>query len=238
MIDFSDIDFIYFDLDDTVWDFSANSPVSLRHVYDCYGFAQYAGSYEAFRDVYLPKNAELWELYHYGKIDKEYLESERFRHAIATIGDPRASDAAFCAGVNDEYLRYLATLPTAVEGAKEVLEYLHERGIPLGILSNGFAGIQQQKLRSAGLLGYFKEIVLSDEVGVTKPLPGIFQYAERCAGCEPMRIMMVGDNYEADIEGAASRGWRTVFFDRKYIASTINTDKAQYIIHKLTDLIS
>ncbi|MDE6716095.1 MAG: YjjG family noncanonical pyrimidine nucleotidase [Muribaculaceae bacterium] len=235
MIDYTDIDFIYFDLDDTVWDFSANSPVSLRHVYDFYGFEQYAGSYDAFRDLYLPKNAELWDLYHYGKIDKEFLESERFRHTIAGIGDSRAEDSAFCAAVNEEYLRYLATLPTAVPGAREVLEDLYRKGMPLGILSNGFAGIQQQKLRSAGLLHYFKEIVLSDEVGVTKPLPGIFEFATRKAGTAPHRIMMIGDNYEADIVGAHTQGWKTVYFDRK--AAAPNPTVADYTIRNLSELI-
>lgn len=235
MIDFTDIDFIYFDLDDTIWDFSANSPVSLRHVYDYYGFERYAGSYDAFRDLYLPKNAELWDLYHYGKIDKEFLESERFRHTIAGIGDGRAEDLAFCAAVNEEYLRYLATLPTVVEGAKEVLDNLYNRGIPLGILSNGFAGIQQQKLRSAGLMHYFREIVLSDEVGVTKPLPGIFEFATRRAGTSPHRIMMVGDNYEADIAGAHSQGWKTVFYDRKGV--TLSKSVADYTIYSLREML-
>lgn len=216
IMDFNDIDFIYLDLDDTLWDFSANSPVSLHHVYDCFGFNRYATSYEQFRDAYLPKNMELWELYHYGKIDKDFLETERFRFTIEAIGDPRASDADFCAGVNDEYLRYLATLPGLVSGARELLGRIKSRGIPMGILSNGFAGIQQQKMISGGIDSYFREVVLSDEVGVTKPLSGIFDFAVRRAGTSPERILMIGDNYDADIVGAHNAGWKTLFFNRKH----------------------
>lgn len=232
---FSDIEFVYFDLDDTLWDFSANSPISLAHVYHHFNLGKYAPDYDTFRNLYINKNAELWNLYHYGKVDKDFLEVERFRYPLAMIGDPRAADIAFCAGVNSEYLRFLATLPTLVDGAEAVVKALCEAMIPLGILSNGFAGIQQQKLRSAGILQYFKHIVLSDDIGITKPLPGIFQAAEKIADTHSHNIIMIGDNYEADILGANMLGWKTIFFNRKNVVIPENI--ADYTITSLLELI-
>ena len=78
MIDKTKIKTVFVDVDDTVWWFTENSKLSLRHVYDAFGLAAWQPSYERFRDIYLSKNAELWNLYHHGKIKKDFLVTERF----------------------------------------------------------------------------------------------------------------------------------------------------------------
>ena len=58
---------------------------------------------------------------------------------------------------------------------REALEYLAS-SYNLYILSNGFRELQEQKMRSAGVEGYFKKIVLSEDIGVHKPFPEIFLF--------------------------------------------------------------
>ena len=53
--------------------------------------------------------------------------------------------------------------------AYEVLEYLAGK-YNLYILSNGFQELQCHKMRSAGIDRFFKKIVLSDDIGILKPL--------------------------------------------------------------------
>ena len=86
MKDWSNIKTVFVDLDDTIWWFTENSKVALRHVYDRFGLAKYSPEYNHFRDIYAAKNHELWDLYHYGKIEKDFLVTERFRYTLEQIG--------------------------------------------------------------------------------------------------------------------------------------------------------
>lgn len=203
---------VFVDLDDTVWWFSENSLAALRHVYDVYGLERLA-DYGTFDRHYHDINSRLWELYHYGKIEKSYLVEERFRYALEKIGYPKGKIGGLGAEMNEEYLRYLALQPLLVPGAMEMLAYLSER-YDVNVLSNGFKGVQQQKLRSGGIDGYIHRVVLSDDCGITKPLRGIFDYALEVCGAEAASSVMIGDNYDTDVCGAKRAGWRTVLLNR------------------------
>ena len=115
------IEAVFIDLDDTLWDFTASSAVALRHVYDTYCIERWSGAYDVFRDLYKAKNKELWDLYHYGKIEKTFLVEERFRFPLLKIGYDGNDIDRFAADINTEYLRYLALQPNIVDGAIELL---------------------------------------------------------------------------------------------------------------------
>lgn len=57
-----------------------------------------------------------------------------------------------------------------------------------------------------GLSGYFRRVLLSSEVGASKPHPRMFQAALGVAGCEPQACVHVGDDRKCDIEGARQAG--------------------------------
>ena len=116
--------------------------------------------------------------------------------------------------LNDRYLDVLAQQKNLVPGAVELLEYLTKRGYPLYILSNGFAEVQSRKLESGGIAYYFKRLILSDEIGVTKPDRRLFDYALQIVGAEASETLIVGDNYDADILGAMNAGWSAIYFNR------------------------
>ena len=126
MIDKTKIKTVFLDIDDTVWWFTENSKVSLRHVYDHFGLSAYEPSYEVFRDIYLTKNHQLWQLYHHGKIEKDYLITERFRFTLSELG-VSARLETLAKEIDDEYLRFLAEQRILVPGARELLEYLNAR---------------------------------------------------------------------------------------------------------------
>lgn len=204
---------VFIDLDDTVWWFTENSKLSLRHVFDHFAMDSFCHSYDSFKTVYLAKNKELWELYHHGKITKDFLTTERFRYTLEQTGY-KGDCLAMGATIDKEYLHFLSLQPTLVPGARELLEYLNARGYDVNILSNGFKQVQAQKLASAGVSHLIHHIVLSDDCGITKPLPGIFEYALRVCNALADTSVMIGDNYEADVCGAHAAGWRTIFFNK------------------------
>lgn len=207
---------IFLDVDDTLWWFTENSKVALEQTFHDYGGEYWPCDYDAFHAVYLRHNDELWQQYHHGLIDKEVLVAERFKRTLIEVGcEPECDELS--QQMNDYYLEVLAQQPTLVPGARHLLEHLVDRGYDVNVLSNGFKGVQQQKLVSGGIDHLIHHVVLSDDCGITKPLPGIYDYAQRVCWCLPEETLMIGDNPDTDIQGAKRAGWSTIYFNLRGI---------------------
>ncbi len=120
--------YLFIDLDDTIWDFRANSMLALRQVYDELELAKAIPDYERFRSRYVATNHELWELYHHNKVSKEFLIVERFARPFREEGSQLGNDTAFLSQLNTRYLNVLAEQKTLVPGAIELLDYLTAKG--------------------------------------------------------------------------------------------------------------
>lgn len=203
---------VFVDIDDTVWWTAENSKVALRELFSEFGLGSYCG-YADFYESYISKNNELWGLYHQALITTEYLKTERFAYVLRLIGW-RGDVSSMSVDLNERYLDLLSQKSLLLPGAREMMEYLWER-YDVNALSNGFKSVQERKLRAGGILQYVNRLILSEDCGITKPLPGIFEYALRECNAEASTTVMIGDNYDADIVGAHNAGWRTIFFNLK-----------------------
>lgn len=226
---FDDIYTIFVDLDDTIWDFTANSKVALKAVYERYQLDNQC-SYDVFIKEYLLINEQLWSLYHHGKIEKDFLKRERFRASFERCGIICESPERF----DYDYLETIVTLKNVVAGAPKLLQHLKKRG-SVNVLSNGFANLQFRKLQSAGLDRYIDLMVLSDDIGVTKPDKRLFDYALEKAKANAETTLMIGDNYDADILGAYNAGWKTIFFNRR--GENIGNNVADLVVQSLEEII-
>ena len=226
---FDDIRTIFVDLDDTIWDFTANSKVALKTVYERYQLDNQC-SYDVFIKEYLLINEQLWSLYHHGKIEKDFLKRERFRASFERCGIICESPERF----DYDYLETIVTLKKVVAGAPKLLQHLKKRG-SVNVLSNGFANLQFRKLQSAGLDRYIDLMVLSDDIGVTKPDKRLFDYALEKAKANAETTLMIGDNYDADILGAYNAGWKTIFFNRR--GESIENNVADLVVQSLEEII-
>lgn len=211
---------LFIDLDDTIWDFQANSKLSLRQVYDEFSLGRAFTGYEQFEKLYMTANHELWEEYHHNRVTKDFLIVERFARPFREAGSALSDDMDFIMALNHRYLDVLARQKTLVPGAIDLLDYLTAKGYPLYILSNGFAEVQARKLQSGGIDRYFKRLILSDEIGITKPDRRLFDYALQVVGSTAADTVIVGDNYDADILGAMNAGWRAIYFNRDNLPVT------------------
>ena len=84
-------------------------------------------------------------------------------------------------------------------------EALADIGAPLGVLTNGLSAWQRGKLAHHDLLQPFDAVVASYEAGAHKPDAGPFDLARERLAAD--RHVMVGDDYEADVEGARAAGF-------------------------------
>lgn len=202
---------VLFDLDHTLWDFEKNARETLQELYFEYQFDRIFTHVQVdlFIDTYNRINHELWDQYHRGQIDKNYLRHRRFRDTFVELGaDPEAFPDQF----EIDYLEICPKKPHLFPYAIEVLEYLKER-YTVHLISNGFSEACKTKLESSGLKNYFRNVVISEEVGVLKPDPKIFRYTLEKAGVDSQHAVMIGDNLVADVMGARNAGIEAVYFN-------------------------
>lgn len=203
---------LFIDLDNTLYDFSASSREAYEEVYGAMDYGRFFPSFEAYFDIYEKRNAELWMLYAENKITKDELNAIRYRHPLemAGVADAEAIAQRFFA----EAMRRLPTKGLLRPYARETLDYLRPR-YRLYILSNGFAELQTRKMQSAGILSYFDGIVLSEDIGVQKPQRPLFDHALAVAHATAGEVLMIGDHFEVDIEGAHDAGWDQMYYNFK-----------------------
>ena len=144
---------IFIDLDDTLWDTYHNNKECLEELYTDYHFNRYYASFEAFFDIYMPHNLDLWAKYRSGEIDRQTLILDRFLYVLRPLG---IEDKKTVLSVNNDFLQRTTTKTRLVPGAIELLEYLRP-SYRLFILSNGFREVQFKKLSNAGLAPYFEQ---------------------------------------------------------------------------------
>lgn len=78
----------------------------------------------------------------------------------------------------------------------------------LGVLTNGIDDWQREKLSHHDLAEYFDAVVVSDTAGAHKPDRRVFELAAERLSAETH--LMVGDDREADIDGARAAGWNAM----------------------------
>ena len=80
-------------------------------------------------------------------------------------------------------------------------------------------------MANSGLDVYFDKIITSEQVGVKKPNPLIFEFALKQANAQANDSIMIGDNWEADIMGAKNAGLDVIYcnFDSKPVSESIKS---------------
>ena len=200
---------LFFDLDNTIWDFNSNSFEALFVALDKQKLLGLIGSYDDYFKTYSEVNDRLWELYRQGLMNKKVLSVQRFEESFAIHGTPLQSGGGI---INAAYLAEMPLQTKLVEGAREVLDYLHGR-YEVAIITNGFKEVQYEKIKKSALGKYFRKIFISEEIGAQKPGRKIFEYAVKSMNAPKKSSLMIGDSWVADIEGAMNFGIDQVYFN-------------------------
>ncbi|WP_379126787.1 HAD family hydrolase [Paenibacillus sp. sgz500958] len=100
--------------------------------------------------------------------------------------------------------------------AMDILNYCLEQGYTLGLVTNGKVPIQHAKIDLLQLRPYFKDIVISEEVGISKPDPEIYQLALKRLGADSSNTLFIGDHPVNDIWGAGQAGMKGIWLRRKH----------------------
>lgn len=201
---------IFFDLDETLWDFQTNSREALQEIAVSYNFsARGISSIETFLDAYFPINEKMWEHFRNGIVDMNGLRYKRFEETFKLFN---INDAVFTNEIANAYTTIAPQKTNLIPHAKEVLDYLSEK-YTLHIITNGFEEVQQIKVKNCDLQKYFKTITSSEKSGYKKPDERMFHYAFSQANAQAQNSIMIGDSLEADILGAKNVGMDQVYFN-------------------------
>ena len=95
-------------------------------------------------------------------------------------------------------------------GAREVLAFLREQGIPVGVCSNWDYDLSHS-LRHTGLAGLVDGWVTSAQIGFRKPHGAMFAAACKAIGAEPGQVAFCGDTWSTDIAGALRAGMTPIW---------------------------
>ena len=202
---------LFFDLDDTLWAFSANARATFMQMYEKYDYGRFFSSFDHFYTLYQKRNLELWRMYERDEVTKEELNRQRFLYPLEVVGAEGA--ALLSQRFSRDFFSVIPNCSRVMPYAHEVLTELKARGYRLYILSNGFEELQCHKMRSAGLDKYFECVILSDDIGVLKPRPEIFLHALAVTSSETSESLMIGDSWENDVRGARNVGMAQAYYN-------------------------
>ncbi|HEY2433966.1 MAG TPA: HAD-IA family hydrolase [Vicinamibacterales bacterium] len=198
---------VFFDLDDTLFDHRSSARAALADVHRRHAPAVDFTRFEDYHSQHLEAlHAEVLA----GHLSIDDARRERFRRVFAAVGI--AVDADAVGRIAAAYRAGYVAARRVVEGAAALLEAVrpHAR---IAIVSNNLLDEQRDKLHFCGLAALVDELVVSEDVGVSKPDPGIFDAALGRLGVSAPHTVMFGDSWAADIVGAARAGIRAVWFN-------------------------
>ena len=202
---------VLFDLDDTLFDHTYSTLDALSALQGVYSWLRAWPL-----DELASRHSRLLERLHLdvlaGRLGIENARIRRFTELAAESGTAVVPDEA--AAVAADYRRAYVAAWRPVPGAMALLEALHPRA-PIGVVSNNVVGEQLDKITLCGLARYLDTVVISEEAGVAKPDPRVFDIALARLGASADETVMVGDSWATDIAGARAAGMRAVWFNRR-----------------------
>ena len=208
---FGQIEHIFFDLDNTLWDFEYNSRNVIRDLFNEYNLSQRCRTdFVEFLRQYEQVNLLLWDKLKKSEISKEQLRSSRFYNSMQMFG---YDDFDLGLRLEQEYVKRSPYQKKLIDGATGLLQKL-QSNYQLHIITNGFKEVQYTKLENCMIREFFSDIIISEEVGFSKPDRRIFEQAMRITGARPHASLMVGDDMDNDFHGAIAAGMHAVHFDR------------------------
>jgi len=203
------VDVVFFDIDDTLVDDAAGTRAGAL------------GLFERYRDRLTGTDEHLMQRWNtlldhhferYLRGETSFIGQRRARiRGLFGLTPDQMSDAEVDA-VHTVYEEVKDGVRRLFPDAIETLDALG--GFRLGVVSNGSSARQRQKLATVGMVDRFAAVMISEDIGVAKPHPEIFEAACEAVSASPSACIHVGDRLDADALGARDAGLTGVWLDR------------------------
>ena len=154
-------------------------------------------------------------------------------HALASLG---VAQDGLDAAMAREYAARRRAAMQLFPDALETLERLRARGVPMGLVTNGDAGQQRDKIERFDLASFFEVIVIEGEFGAGKPDETVYRHALDHLGVVPGDASMVGDHLEFDVAGPQRLGLSGIWLDRAGAGLADSPVRPHRVIRSLREL--
>lgn len=218
---------IIFDADETLFDFKKSEKNALKNTMLACNI-EYDESYHL--EVYKNINTAIWKELEDGVITQKKLNVERFKRLSNQL-NVEFDEVEFA----QLYMKHLSSASFLYDESIDLVETLHQ-DYKLSIITNGLKDVQDNRIRKSVVAKYFEDIVVSEDVNVSKPDSKIFEYAlNNLKHTDKSKVLMVGDSLTSDIQGGINFGIDTCWFNPNKIVNTSEL-KPTYEISNLMDL--
>lgn len=217
---------VLIDIDNTLLDFDKCAKLSIIEACKVLNIKYEERFFPAFTFV----NDNLWLDIEKGVITKEQLHAIRFYKVFEYL-NLSYDGTAF----ETEFRKALKKSGEPVDGAKELLEYLHGKYV-VGVASNSALPQQIERLTKAGLIPYIDKFFVSTDIGYEKPSKEFFDACIK--GLNPVKkeeVIMIGDSLTADIKGGKDFGLKTVWFKFRKVKDVAGLSP-DYTVSKLNEI--
>lgn len=157
--------FIFLDLDDTIFDFHKAEHIALAKTLETLGLTPDPVVLSRYSEI----NAAHWRLLEQGKLTRAQVKERRYEQLFREF-DMDVSPVLAAR----TYEKNLSIGHYFIDGAEELLQTL-SRDYRLFLVSNGSADIQRTRIGSSDIDKYFEKMFISEEVGFNKPDPRFFE---------------------------------------------------------------
>jgi YjjG family noncanonical pyrimidine nucleotidase len=214
---------LLFDLDHTLLDSVASEQTAFDLTLRAAGVDDPRAYFSVFADI----NSALWAGVERGDLSPNQVRSMRFEQLVAAAGLGAAPRE-----MADTYVRGLGANGDLYPGALDMLTAVSDVAT-LALVTNGIGEVQRARIARTGIGPFFDAIVISGEVGTSKPGAAIFDltFAE-LGNPERETTLMIGDNLSSDIVGGIDYGIDTCW----YAPADTTTDLA--VTHRIDNLLA
>lgn len=222
------IQFLFWDIDNTIFDFEWAENAGLHEAYASNGAPLTDEMFLEYRTY----NRELWDKLEQGQITRDFLFHERHRHMVEhyhLAADPDSIEIAYRENLSNRF----KFMPYAEETIRSLAKKYR-----MFIASNGVIQTQYRRLKDAGIWDLFEAVFVSESVGYEKPDKAFFDTAAaQIPGYHPGNAVIIGDSPGSDIAGGRTAGMQTIWynFSNQPVPERCRPD---YIINDLRELIS
>ena len=196
--------YILFDLDGTLFDYDKAERAALGKTFRQFGL-EFSPEY---LDIYRTINRQIWQDYEKGFISQTTLKTARFKRlADKLLVDYNAES------FSRQYLVNLSECTDLIDDAPEMLKKIPAE-IELYLITNGLKSVQRPRISASTIKPYFKDIIISEEVGSAKPAAEIFDKTFKIMGMPSKKeVLIVGDSLTSDIAGGVNYGIDTCWYN-------------------------
>ncbi len=137
----------------------------------------------------------------------------------------------------DDYIEGFQNHCVGFSGMLEMLDFLKEKNMKLGMITNGYERFQDNNIKALNISHYFEVILISEREGMRKPDPEIFLRAVNELGVLPEESIYVGDHPSNDIEASLNVGMRTIWKEDIFHNKPLNTTWTIKELNEIRDIV-